>query len=72
MKTYYFDVSMSYARCIDLYADAILYVVVQAHTNETIRLPKENLKPFLLPSGIHGRFKLMINSQNKIVSLNKC
>lgn len=71
MKTYMFDVNMSYAECEDLYAQQIRFVVVQTHSGERVRLPKENFQRFLLPTGIHGRFELRVNAQNKIVHLQK-
>jgi hypothetical protein len=71
MKQFTFDIKMPYACCQDLYAQQIRFVVVQAHSGEKIRLPKENLKRFLVPTGINGRFELCINNQNKIVSLQK-
>nr|WP_136249490.1 DUF2835 family protein [Ningiella ruwaisensis] len=71
MKRYEFDISMSYAHCSDLYSASIRFVIVQAHSGEKIRLPKENLKRFLMPDGIHGRFEMRINDQNKILSINR-
>lgn len=71
MKTYTFDIKMPYAECVDLYAQQIRFVIVQAHTGEKVQLPKENLQKFLVPTGIHGRFELKVNSYNKIVYLQK-
>lgn len=71
MKNYVFDIKMSYAQCQDLYVQQIRYVIVQAHSGEKVQLPKENLQKYLLPTGIHGRFELGVNSQNKIVYLHK-
>jgi hypothetical protein len=62
---------MSYAECQDMYLDQIRYVVVRTHLGKTLRLPKENLRQFLLPSGIHGRFELTTDDNNKIKSLKR-
>jgi hypothetical protein len=62
---------MSYAKCQDLYAQQIHFVIVHARTGERLQLPKDNLKQFLLPSGIEGSFELKVNEHNKIVSLQK-
>lgn len=71
MKIYTFDINMSYAKCQDLYAQDIKFVIVHAHSGERLQLPKDNFKRFLLPSGLSGAFKLTVNAQNKIISLQK-
>jgi hypothetical protein len=62
---------MSYAECQDMYQQQIRYVVVHTHLGKTVRLPKENLRPFLLPDGIYGQFELITDANNKIKSLKK-
>lgn len=71
MKKYVFDVHMSYAQCEDLYIQQIKYVVVHTYEGKTLRLPKENLKRFLLADGINGRFELVCDANNKLVSLSR-
>lgn len=71
MKIYTFDIDMPYSECVDLYAEQIRYVIVHAHSGEKVQLPKENLKRFLIPTGIKGRFQLRVNKYNKIVDLQK-
>jgi hypothetical protein len=71
MPRYLFEIGMTYAECQDMYLQQIRYVVVRSHLGKTVRLPKENLRPFLLPSGIHGRFELITDDNNKIKSLKR-
>ncbi|WP_395343095.1 DUF2835 family protein [Ningiella sp. W23] len=70
-KTFTFSISMSYIECQDMYADQIKYVIVTADSGERVQLPKENLRRFLLPTGIHGRFAMEVNSKNKLIRLER-
>lgn len=68
---YELSISASYAQCEQLYQIANNTVVVQTTTGLSIQLPTKNLRPFVTPVGIHGRFRLIINKQNKIHSLTR-
>lgn len=68
---YELSISATYAQCEQLYFTGNNTVVVQTTTGLSIQLPTKNLRPFVGPEGIHGRFKLVINKQNKIQSLNR-
>lgn len=71
MRRYLFEIRMTYAECQDMYLQQIRYVVVRSHLGKTLRLPKENLRQFLLPSGIHGHFELITDDSHKIKSLKR-
>ena len=70
-KSFYFSLSLSYAECENLYVTGINSVVMTAESGERIQLPSKNLRPFVHKHGLKGRFRLVINSQNKVVSFEK-
>jgi hypothetical protein len=45
-------------------------VIIDEH-NKKIQIPTKNLRPFVSPSGIRGRFRLQVDSSNKLVSFEK-
>ena len=67
--THYFSVSMNYAECEALYQHHIAFIVVTSTTGKRIRLPKHNIRQFISPSGLHGHYELIIDQNNKIVSI---
>ena len=71
LTEYEFSISASYAECEHLYLAGNNTVVVKTSAGLSIQLPSKNLRPFVGPNGIHGKFKLIINQQHKIQSLNR-
>ena len=70
-KSYFFSLSLSYAECENLYVTGINSVVMTADSGERIQLPSKNLRPFVQKNGLKGRYRLVINDQNKVVSFEK-
>lgn len=68
-QSHYFSVSMNYAKCEDLYRHQIKFLVVTSHDGKRIRLPKENMQKFITPAGLQGQYHLIIDQNNKIVSI---
>lgn len=71
LNEYELSISATYAECERLYLTGNNTVVVKATNGLSVQLPTKNLRPFVTPDGIHGRFKLIVNKQNKIQSLTK-
>ena len=71
MQTFYFTLSLKYELCEQLYVPGINTVVMQAEDGKRIQLPVKNLRPHVSPIGIKGRFRLMIDENNKIKSFEK-
>lgn len=71
MQTFYFTLSLNYDYCEQLYFPGINTVIVQADNGKRIQLPVKNLRPHVSPIGIKGRFRLMIDENNKIKSFEK-
>ncbi|MEP1446830.1 MAG: DUF2835 family protein [Paraglaciecola sp.] len=71
METFYFTLSLKYELCEQLYKPGINTVIMQADNGKRIQLPVKNLRPHVSPIGIKGRFRLMIDGNNKIKSFEK-
>ncbi|MCV2884143.1 DUF2835 domain-containing protein [Aestuariibacter sp. AA17] len=70
-RVYFFSLSVSYAACEKLYHAGNNSVVVTADSGERVQLPTVNLRPFINRSGLKGRFRLIINSENKVKSFER-
>jgi hypothetical protein len=66
MQTYYFTLSLKYDLCERLYLPGINTVIMTAENGKRIQLPVQNLRPHVRPNGIKGRFRLIIDENNKI------
>lgn len=70
-KIYELSIDVSYAECEQLYQQGNNTVIVTTTTGLRIQLPTKNLRPFVEPHGIQGRFQLVTSEQNKIIRLTK-
>ncbi len=68
MQTYYFTLSLKYDLCERLYLPGINTVIMTAENGKRIQLPVQNLRAHVRPNGIKGRFRLIIDENNKIKS----
>lgn len=71
MKRYYFSINLSYLECENLYLSSVKTVVVSAMSGERVQLPSIRLRPFVEPTGIRGRFCLVVSNENKIQSFDR-
>lgn len=71
MILFNFSMLMSSAQCKQIYQGTIRYVVVTSDQGQTVQLPADRLRPFVTASGISGRFRLMLDDNNKFVGLEK-
>jgi hypothetical protein len=71
MQTFYFNLTLKYDLCEQLYIPGINSVIMKADDGKRIQLPVKNLRPFVSTIGIKGRFRLMIDDNNKITSFEK-
>ena len=71
MQTYYFTLSLKYDLCERLYLPNINTVVMTSEDGKRIQLPVHNLRPHVSPFGIKGRFRLIIDENNKIKTFEK-
>ncbi|MGS2720144.1 DUF2835 family protein [Paraglaciecola aestuariivivens] len=71
MQTFYFSLSLEYDYCERLYYPNVNTVVVTAENGKRVQLPAKNLRPFVSPLGIKGRFRLIIDDHHKIQSFER-
>ncbi len=71
MTEYEFSLHISTEEYRKFYAGAVQHVQVRSRCGTVIRFPAAKLRPFLLPEGIHGVFRLRLGSNNKMLSLDR-
>lgn len=70
-QNYFFTLNVSYEKCITLYQAGNNSVILRSDSGEKIQLPTKNLRPFIQRNGLIGRFRLVIDSNNKVQSFDK-
>ncbi|MCW8108453.1 DUF2835 domain-containing protein [Alteromonas ponticola] len=70
-RVYLFSISLSYKRCEAFYRPGNNSVIVTADTGHRVQIPSSRLRTFVTKQGIQGRFRMIINNNNKIVSFEK-
>jgi hypothetical protein len=71
MQSYYFTLSLPYDRCLYLYQPGKNSVIITSDCGKRVQLPVKNIRPFIQRHGLNGRFHLVINNDNKVVSFKK-
>lgn len=66
---YFFSVNMPYSECESLYLGQVKYVVVTADSGLRIQVPSVNIRKFVDTRGLVGRFRLSVDTNNKIQEL---
>lgn len=69
--TYYFSISVPYNQCEALYSPSIPNVVMQSETGLNVQIPTSRLRQFVTSTGVSGRFRMVVNSANKIKSFER-
>lgn len=68
---YYFSISVPYNECEALYSPAIPSVVMQSESGLNIQVPTNRLRQFVTSLGVRGRFRMIVDSKNKIKAFEK-
>ncbi len=71
MHIYYFSLALNYEECRALYSPKYNAVVVTEEQGKRIQIPAKNLRPFVSQTGIRGRFRIQVNNERKLLSLDK-
>ncbi len=66
-----FRLSISAEDYLTYYQGVARAVVVRAEDGRSIRFPAGALQPFVTHQGIHGRFELCFDAQNKLQALRR-
>lgn len=70
-KQYYFSLSISQQEFFKYYQGTADGVNVVSECGRRLRFPAHRLRPFLTYQGIHGRFCLRVDNDNRFISLQQ-
>lgn len=70
-RQYYFSLRISQQEFFKYYQGSADGVVVLSECGRRLRFPARRLRPFLTYKGIHGRFCLSVDSDNRFVSMQQ-
>ncbi|MGF1732325.1 DUF2835 domain-containing protein [Photobacterium kasasachensis] len=71
MKSYTFSVYISYQSYLNHYSGAASTVVVVTDNGLKLQLPASRFRPFLSQLGVKGRFRITVNNQNRLDTLEQ-
>jgi len=63
------QLSISADKMVGYYRGQIKTVMARATTGQTVQFPASALQKFILPDGVHGRFRLEFDDQHKFVRI---
>lgn len=70
-RTYRFNLSILREEYLSYYAGSARWVVAKAFEGETVRFPASFLREFVSEEGVHGVFEMVIDENDKLVSLSR-
>ena len=71
MKRYEFQLRVSAGQYLDYYRGAVRHVIVRSAAGQTVQFPASLLQRFVTPEGVHGRFVLLCDENNKCTDLQR-
>ncbi len=71
MQRMRFSLNISADRYLSYYQGAAKSVWVETEDGRSLKFPASELQRFVSHDGIHGRFEIIFDGQNKLVSLKR-
>jgi Protein of unknown function (DUF2835) len=71
MTTYTFSMNISYQSYLNHYSGAASTVLVVTDSGLKLQLPASRFRPFLSQLGVRGRFRIVVNAQNKFEKIEQ-
>ncbi|ELR64562.1 hypothetical protein C942_02375 [Photobacterium marinum] len=71
MKSYTFSVNISYQNYLNHYSGAASTVLVITDNGLRLQLPASRFRPFLSQLGVRGRFRVIVNEQNRLDKIER-
>ncbi len=68
---YDFNVSVDAERMLAMYRGDVRYLLVYSTAGLKLQLPLSNFRPYVDEQGLHGRFRVEVDQNNKIQTLQK-
>ena len=66
-----FDLDISHQQYLQYYSGTVRQILVQTHDNIKIQFPAQFMQRFVSHAGVHGRFRVVIDENNRLVSLDR-
>lgn len=70
-RTFVIDLAISSDEFIRLYQGTARAVVARARNGQSVQFPANALTRFVLHDGVHGSFRLVIDTRNKLQSIER-
>lgn len=70
-QRFYFCLDISQDQFLRHYQGSVNMVQVLSECGQTLRFPAIRLRPLLTHSGIHGRFCLTVDANNRFINLQQ-
>ncbi len=70
-RTFYFHIDIYYTIFKQYYMFPEAQILVTCENDQRIKLAAHYLRPFITHEGIRGRFRITLDSKNKITDLKK-
>ena len=71
MKRMTFSMSLSAEKYLRYYEGSAKAVIVKADDGRTLKFPINAIQKFVTRDGIHGRFEIIFDDNNKMQGLNR-
>ncbi|KJF86940.1 DUF2835 family protein [Photobacterium phosphoreum] len=71
MRSFTFNVNISYNTFLQHYSGTASSVVVLTDTGLKLQLPAVRLRGFLTHAGIMGKFRVLVNNDNKFETIER-
>lgn len=71
MRQFEFELALSAEKIHAIYQGQARYILVKSDEGLKLQLPAANFRGFVTEEGIHGRFIVSIDANNKIESLRR-
>lgn len=70
-RSFEFGMALSAEKTRGIYRGRARYLLVETDDGLKLQLPAANFREFVEADGIHGRFRVRIDADNKILSLQR-
>jgi len=71
MQGIIFSISLSPEKYLHYYRGSAKNIIVRAEDGRRIQFPASALQPFIKKDGVHGRFRLIFDHQNKLQKIEQ-
>ncbi len=69
MRRFFFSLDVSAEKTQSIYRGQARYILVESDDGKKLQLPASNFREFVDNDGIHGRFYVRIDADNRILEL---